>query len=219
MRLKKAPPHATRGGLHWGSWDGALAIVDVYSERFDAARMERCYVVRLALDLHERKPIRLTDRAFERVVGQRVNVRDPSARYEETTFEIGNRVYDPINAISGTFAPIVEYRVKVSLVDMTDEEHRTVLRTLSERHFVRIETRRSARQIRDMINRSFTELQNDYCCEIANEADRILCRDLRFDTGRSTMAGCDAAWSGIGRRGVYVETAKGRIKWILPPAD
>jgi len=212
--LEKAPEYISRGPFAWGAWDGKLAIVDPYPERFDAEKMERSYVVRFALDVHDRNPIVLSERALERVIGLPVTVRDPHAPYEKTTFEIGNRMYNPSEYILGTFSAPIEYRVKVTLADMTDKEHFALARSLRDRSYVCIETKRSAKQIKAMLARSFTDLQGDHY-EIANEADRILVR-----TGYNTSAsdeGCNFAWAQLRKRGVFVEARSGRVKWILDP--
>lgn len=214
IRLDKAPEHTTRGGLHWGAWDGKLAIVDHYSERFDAEKMERCYVVRFALDVHDRNPIALSERAFERVIGLDVRVRDSRAPYEKTTFEIGSRMYNPSEYILGTFSSPIEFRVKVSLAEMADAEHFALARSLRQKGFACVETKKTAKQIKAMLSRSFTDLQGDHY-EIANEADRIL-RGSGYDTSASDE-GCNFAWAQLRKRGVFVEARSGRVKWILNP--
>jgi len=214
VHLDTEPVHVSRGGLQWGSWEGKLAIVDRYDDRFDVEKMERCYVVRFALDVHDRKPIELTERAFERVIGLDVCVRDPRAPYEKTTFEIGNRMYNPSEYILGTFSAPIEYRVKVTLAEMSDAEHFKLAHSLRDRGYVVIETKRTAKQIKAMLARSFADLQADHY-EIANEADRILVR-----TGYNTSAsdeGCNFAWARLRKRGVFVEARSGRVKWILNP--
>lgn len=214
--LDTEPVHVSRGGLHWGSWEGKLAIVDRYDDRFDVEKMERCYVVRFALDVHDRKPIELTERAFERVIGLDVRVRDPRAPYEKTTFEIGNRAYNPSEYILGTFSAPIDFRVKVKLADMTDREHFALARSLRQRGYVFIETKRTEKQIKAMLARSFADLQADHY-EIANEADRILI-GYGYDTSKSDE-GCNFAWSIVRKSGVFTETKAGRVKWIIAPKD
>jgi hypothetical protein len=209
VRLAKAPSHTTRGGLYWGAWDGHLAIVDIRG--FDTETMERCYVVRFAVDVHTREPLALTERALERAIGLEVRVRNPHVPYEQTVFEVGNRVYNPSEYIQGTFAPPIEYRVKLSLSDMTDEEHYALLRSLRARGFMRIETRRTAKQIKAMLARSFAELQDE---DEADEAHRIL---LTIVPSRLTDEVCDTTWKNLRSRGVYTETRAGRVKWLIQP--
>jgi hypothetical protein len=213
VRLAELPPHTSaRGGLRWGAWDNKLAIVDRYPERFDAETLERSYIVRFAADTHTREPIVLSERAFERVIGLDVRVRDPRVPYEKTTFEIGNRLYNPSEYICGTFSAPVEYRVKLSLVDMGDDEHFMLIRSLQARGFVRIETKRSKKQIEAMLARSFTDLQ-DGEHETANEADRI----VRACMSTSHMNGdADAVWQSLRNRGVFVLTRAGRVKFSIP---
>jgi hypothetical protein len=212
--LDKMPEHTTRGGLHWGAWEGKLALVDLYEDRFDAEKMERSYVVRFAVNVPDRKPIELSARAFERVIGMDIRVSDRSAPYEKTTFEIGNRMYNPSEYIHGSFAPAIDFRVKVSLAEMGDKEHYKLARSLRDRGFFAIETKRSAKQIKAMLACSFTDLQADHY-EIANEADALL-RATGFDTCASDE-GCNIAWARFAERGVFVETRKGRVKWFLNP--
>ena len=85
-----APPHESRGPLEWGSWDGALAIVDFDVERLqiDMSTLEcsRVFFVRYATDEKGNHPIPSIP---EYDVGMPVNVARPDLPYTRTTFSLG----------------------------------------------------------------------------------------------------------------------------------
>lgn len=212
VHLDKGPPCESRGGLLWGSWDGKLAIVDRYTESFDPEKMERCYVVRFALDLNERTPIVLTAREAEHFIGRDVRVLNSRVPYEQTTWTLGSQHYADYR--TGGFSGATQFFVKTTLTELSDQEHARLVRLLWARKWLRVETKRTQKVLKAMLARSFTDLQADHY-EVANEADRIL-RAAGFDTCKSNDE-CDRAWADLRKRGIYCEARNGRVKWFIEP--
>lgn len=208
IRLAKAPPHDTRGPFSWGSWDGALAIVELLDDRFDPDTCERLYAVRFATVGGKHPVPSIPDYDL----GMPVNVARPDLPYTETTFKLGifgNRRHIPL----GGFTAAVRYRVPTTLREMTDAEHRALRRLLSDRHVVDArETKLTPATWRRLFERTFAEVQAGPV-EEANEADRIL---VRMGVDTCDDAAASAGWRSLRERGLFTEARNGRIKWIVP---
>lgn len=208
IRLAKVPPHDTRGPFSWGSWDGALAIVELLDDRFNVDTCERLYAVRFATVAGKHPVPSIPDYDL----GMPVNVARPDLPYTETTFKLGtfgNRRHIPI----GGFSPGCLFRVPTTLRDMTDQEHRFLRRSFSDRHVVDVrETKIAVATWRRLLDCTFAEVQAGPVDE-ANEADRLLVR-MGVDTCDDGTA--DAGWRSLRERGLFREARNGRIQWIIP---